>query len=94
MEPKFHYCVHKDLKLPYHDSVVFSLHSHTEFISKCILILPLKLHLGLPCGIFPSGFHTKILYEFLICFLRGTCLAHLIILDCMTLIKIDEEYKL
>jgi hypothetical protein len=46
-----------------------------------ILILSIHLHLGLPNGLFLFGFPTKILYEFLFPHIRGTCPAHIILLD-------------
>jgi hypothetical protein len=52
------------------------------------------LRLGLPSGLFLSGFPAKLLYAFLICPLRSTCPAHLIFLDLTTLITFGEVYKL
>jgi hypothetical protein len=47
---------------------------------------------GLPSGLFPSGFPTKILYAFQ-ALMHATSSAHLTILD-MNLIIFCEEYKL
>jgi hypothetical protein len=41
----------------------------------------LHLTLGLPSGIFPSGFPTKTLYTLLLSPIRATCPAYLILLD-------------
>jgi hypothetical protein len=43
---------------------------------------------------FPSGFQTKILCASFISSTRATCLAHLIHLDLIIIIKSDEDYKL
>jgi hypothetical protein len=53
---------------------------------RSILILSSYLSLGFPNGIFPFVFLTKSLYTFVFVPMRGTCLAHLIFLDFITLI--------
>jgi hypothetical protein len=61
---------------------------------KSILVLSIHLYLGLPSGLFPYGVPTKILYAFLFPFILATRHVHLILLDLIVLIILDEEYKL
>jgi hypothetical protein len=46
---------------------------------RSILILSSHLQLGLPSCVFPTGFHTRILYEFIFSPIRAACPAHLIL---------------
>jgi len=48
---------------------------------RSILILSSHLDLGLPTGLFPSGFPTKTLYTPLISPTRAACSAHIILLN-------------
>jgi hypothetical protein len=56
--------------------------------------LSTHLRLGLPSGLFPSGFPTNILYALRFSPIRATCPAHLILLYLIILITLGEEYKL
>jgi hypothetical protein len=72
----------------------YFLHSHRrENLKSYILMLFTQLRLGLPSGIFPSGF-LNILYTFLVSPIRVTCPANLILLDLIILIILGEECKL
>jgi len=61
---------------------------------RSILILSFHLRLGLPSGLFHSGFASKILYAFLISPIRATCSAYPIPLDLIILIIFGELCKL
>ena len=56
-------------------------------------ILKIHLSLGLPSGLFPSGFLTKTLYTSLLSPIRATSPAHLIRLDFTTSTILGEQYR-
>ena len=60
---------------------------------RSILTLSTHLHLGLPSGLFPSGFSTNTLYNPLSSTIRATWPAHLILLYFITRTILGEEYK-
>src|SRR5215472_5036932 len=60
---------------------------------RSILILSTHLRLGLPSGLFPSGFPTKTLYTALSSTIRAACPTHHILLHFITRTILGEQYK-
>jgi hypothetical protein len=77
--PKAHHRVHKSPQLVPILSQFDPVHTIPSYISKIQFnIVHPPLLLGLPSGLFPSGFPTNILYAFHVSPIRATCPAHLI----------------
>ena len=75
---------------PYPEPTVPTTPSH---FLKIHLNIISHLRLGLPNGLFPSGFPTKTLSTPLPSFICGTCPAHLNLLDFITHTILGEEYR-
>ena len=60
---------------------------------RSILILSSQSRLGLPSGLFPSGFSTRNLYTPLLSLMHATCPAHLILIDFITRKILGEQYR-
>ena len=60
---------------------------------RSILILSSNLHLGLPSGLFPSGFPNKTLYTPIHAPIRATRPAHFILFDFITRKILGDEYR-
>ena len=90
--PKVRYCIHKcpppvpilSRLDPFHISISHLLKIH---------LTSSLLRLGLPSGLFPSGFPTKALYTPLLSPIRATCPTHLIIMWYQILIRIINKLE-
>ena len=88
---KVHYCIHKcppPVPTLSHINLV-----HTSTSWRSILILSFHLCLGLPRGLFPSGFPTKTLYMPLLSPICATCRVNLILLDLITRTILGKQYR-
>ena len=83
-----HYCIHKCLPPAPILSQIDTVHTSTSRFMRIHLNIIFPLCLSLP-SIFPSGFPTKAL----LCSMRATCPAHLI-LDFISQTILGEEYSL
>ena len=81
----------RHLSLSWASSIQFIPTHSTSWRS--ILILSSHLRLGLPRGLFPSGFPSKTLYAPHLFPISATCPAHLILFDLITRTILGEEYS-
>jgi len=87
--PKVHYCIHKPLPpVP-----ILGQPNPVHIPASHLLEIHPNISLGLPIGLFPSGFPTKTLYSSLSSPIHPTCPAHLILLDFITRTILGEEYR-
>jgi hypothetical protein len=91
--PNVHCRVHKSPQPVPTLSQMNPAHSTPFCLSKIHLLLSSRLRLGLPNGLFPSVFPTKIIWSFHCSPMHATFPAHLILLDVIILIIIGEEHK-
>jgi hypothetical protein len=86
-----YYHVHKSSPLVPILSQMNPVHTSPPIYLRSTQILLSHLSLGLPIGLFRSGFLTKILYTFLFSRMRTKRPAHVILLDFIILIILEEE---
>jgi len=77
--PKFHYRIHNSPPPVPILSQLDLVHTPTPHFLKIHLNIIHHLRIGLPSGLLPSGFPTKILYTPLLSPIRSTCPTHLIL---------------
>ena len=73
-------------------SPIQSIYPHPTYWRSTLILLT-HLRLGLPSGLFPSGFPTKTPHTTISSPIRATCPAHLILLDFITRTTLGEEYN-
>ena len=69
------------------------VHSSPSYIWRSILILCYHLRLGLPSGLFLTGFPTKSLYAPVLSYMRATYRTHFILPDLIIRIIFSEQYR-
>ena len=90
---KVHYCTYKCPPPVQVLSQIKPVHAYHPTSWRSILILSSHLHIGLPSGLFPSGFPTKTLYAPLLPPINATCLTHLSFHSLITWRIFGEQYR-
>jgi len=93
LNPKIHYHIYKCPPLVPVSSQINLIPAPPFQFLRSNLILSSHLRIGIPSGLFPSGFLTKTLYTPLISPVSATCPNHHIIPDLITRIEFSEEYR-
>jgi len=91
--PKVHYRTYKCPPSVAILSQLYSIHAPQPTSWRWILILSPHLSLGLPRGLFPSGFPTKTLYTPLLSPICAIWLVHLTPVDLIIWTIFGEEYR-
>ena len=91
--PKVHYRIHKCRPPVRILNQIDPVHTPKSHFLKIHLILSSHLRLGLPNGLFRSGFPTNTLCTPLSSPIRATCPSHLIRLDFTTRTILGKEYR-
>jgi hypothetical protein len=89
--PKVHYRVHKSPPLVLILSQINPIHTIPSYLSKINFNIVHHLRLGLPSGLFPSGFPTNILCKFLFNAAHAKCPVHIILLHLIIVIILGEK---
>jgi len=87
------YRTHKRLPSVLILSLIHPVHAPHPTSCRSILILSFHLHLGLPSGIFPSGFPTKTQNAPLLSLMHATRPAPLNLLGLITRTIFGEQYR-